>query len=271
MSSPPVMVSVVSQRNSDGVVLYLSPKQAPPVLPYELHGHVSPDSWASRIPVINRLTARYNKPLFEGIYFLVYFIASIALPAVFYPMIFRALDKNHNDNDNFSDFHDDRFFDQDRPFFQARAASLGIWLAVTVLFWTPYLLWKRVGQKHATILGRRWEGEDARTRGAGAFVPSWKIQLPGFYSNSTKLTMSLPPNQMPTSFHPAVYQQSWINGPVDPGNPYPGGPGFQAPGYQNPGSYGNVPLYQDEKAPAYTNQGGATYPDEKQHFDDVRV
>ncbi|KAI0058078.1 hypothetical protein BV25DRAFT_1891819 [Artomyces pyxidatus] len=278
--SAPQMIPVVAQRTSDQVVLYLHQKQAPPVLPFELHGHVSPDSWASRIPTLIRLTSRYNKPLFEGIWMLVYFITAIAVPAALYPVIFHALDKNAtNTFNNFNTFDNfnNRINNNDRPFFETRFITFGIFVGITLFFWIPILVWKHIGQTRATALVNKWAAEDSRNRGAGTFVPVWKVTLPGSFTNNTRLIVTLPPSQIPSSFHPALYQQSWINGPVDGGSGYPG-QGFQGgynfqdgSGYNNPNMYGNIPLYSNDKAPAYNDDGNTRFTDEKQRFDDVKV
>jgi len=76
------------------VMQYLSPTQpAPAMVPFELQNYVSlvltldraiadaiyktqisPEIWEARIPSIARVTSRYSKPLFEGVWALLGFL-----------------------------------------------------------------------------------------------------------------------------------------------------------------------------------------------------
>ncbi|KAA1473887.1 hypothetical protein DENSPDRAFT_866215 [Dentipellis sp. KUC8613] len=238
------MFAQMPMRSSNSIILYLSRKEPPPLLPIELQGHVGPETWAMRIPALTMLASRFHKPIFEGLWLLAAFIASIAVPAAVYPTIFHALDKDDNGNSRFRD---------DQPFFQARAATVGIFIGVSLLFWVPLLVWKMIGQSRANALVRRWSEDDLRLKGPSAFIPVWKMNMPSFWNSSARLTVSLPPSQAPTTFHPAAYLPSWINGPTDPAAgmyyyPVQNGPGSQL----QPNIAGNAGVYGDEKAPAYT-------------------
>lgn len=60
------------------------------------------------------------------------------------------------------------------------------------------------------------------------------------------LTVSLPPNSSPSSFHPNAYLPSYLNGPVDADANYYY-PYKAEPGLPRMSVVGNVPLYLDEK------------------------
>ncbi|KAI0314090.1 hypothetical protein OF83DRAFT_1175075 [Amylostereum chailletii] len=213
-------------------------KQAPPILPRELRGHVSPDSWASRVPQVLRLTARYNQPLFEALWMLAYFILSIAIPAALYIPVTRALDDN-----------DDELSSQ--SFFRAHFVSISLFIAVSLFFWAPILIWKGIGQQRANVLAKRWVGEDSRTTRYSGYVPLWQITLPGIFRNSTRLNIILPTSSSPTvtAFHQAAYLPSWINGPSAPNNPLPPQLSTDGPSFGKNGVYDALPLYTNNNAP----------------------
>lgn len=230
------------QRTPSDILLYLSRKQPPPVLPYELHGHVSPDAWATRIPNLTNLASRYSYPIFEGCWMLAAFFASIVVPIAVYPVIFRAMSKDHR-----------RPGDREGPFFQARAISFAVFIGIMLFFYVPLFIWKYNGQSRANAMVKRWAEDDLRMKGPSAFIPKWKVSMPGVFTMSTKLKVSLPPNQMATNFHPAAYLPSWINGPVD-AQAAPAYNSYQNLGPGMPPNLGEVPLYS-----------------EKYRFDDVKV
>lgn len=98
--------------------------------------------------------------------------ASIAVPAVAYRLIFNSL----RDPD---DIFNRR---EEGPFFQARVASLGVFVGVCLIFFVPLFLWKRIGQKRVDSMVRRWGHDDVRVKGQGEFIPVWKVNMPGVFS-----------------------------------------------------------------------------------------
>ncbi|KAI0267148.1 hypothetical protein BC834DRAFT_98920 [Gloeopeniophorella convolvens] len=254
-------VSVVSERTPGQVILYLNPKQPVPILPYELHEHVTADAWATRIPQLVRMSARYNKPIMEGVLFLFALIASIAVPTGVHNLILHSLEKK--DNDNFDALH------------QSRLISIAIAFGVAFAIYTPLIVWKSLGQARASKLVKRWEAEDARIGASGAFVPVWTVKLSSSFSYNTRLTITTPHAPMHSYFHPAAYMPSWINGPIDP-SANNGFPGVQQ-GFQKPNMYGDVPLYGNYNGPPngatppYVADGAPHYSDEKQGFSDSKV
>jgi len=246
-------VAVVSARTAGQVVLVLNPKEPVPLLPYELHEHVTADAWATRIPQLIHVGSRYNKPLLEGIWLTLMFISAFAVPIGLNSKIFNALNKNAG-NDDFDDFG---------AIHQTRLISAAIFIGIVLLFFIPLGIWKSIGQARLTKLINQWQAEDARSRAPGTFVPVWKAMLSPLRPY-TRLTITTPYVQMQSYFHPAAYMPSWINGPVDPDSK----DGFHAvnQGFQKESMYGEVPLYSDydrNSSEALGERGVQPYLDEK--------
>jgi len=246
-------VAVVSARTAGQVVLVLKPKEPVPLLPYELHEHVTADAWATRIPQLIHLGNRYNKPVLERIWLALMVISAIAVPAGVNSKIFNGL--NNNDNlDNFDDFE---------PIHQTRLITTAIFIGILLVFFIPLGIWKSIGQARLAKLINQWEAEDARLRAPGTFVPVWKAKLSPL-NPYTRLTITTPFVPMQSYFHPAAYMPSWINGPVDTGSK----DGFHVgnQGFQKAAMYGEVPLYgnYDKKySEAPGERGVPPYSDEK--------
>jgi len=253
-------IPVVSSRTPGQVVLYLSPKSPVPTLPYELHEHVTADAWAARLPQLIRLCSRYNQPVLEGVWFLLMFITSIAVPAGLHEPIFHSLRQKMNPNDARQ---------------ESRLITFVIGIAIVMLFFGPHIVWKFMGQKRASELVKRWETEDARLHAPGAFVPVWTVKLAGYRSYDTRLTITTPYESAPSYFHPAAYAPSWINGPPDSGSPNGVPAAYQ--GFQQQVMYGEVPLYGNPyvgsglSLPPYVSDGARGYSDEKIGMDGARV
>ncbi|EIM85483.1 uncharacterized protein STEHIDRAFT_147869 [Stereum hirsutum FP-91666 SS1] len=234
----------VAEKNAHSITFYLRRNQPPPMMPMELSGHVSPDSWASRLFTLNRMCAQYHRPIFEAIWLIMGVIASIAVPAVAYRLIFNSL----RDPD---DIFNRR---EEGPFFQARVASLGVFVGVCLIFFVPLFLWKRIGQKRVDSMVRRWGHDDVRVKGQGEFIPVWKVNMPGVFSTQAELILSLPASH-PSNFHPAAYLPSWINAPIDEKAPayYQSNAASTFPlnGPNGMAVNDGIPLYLDDKAPAY--------------------
>lgn len=98
--------------------------------------------------------------------------ASIAVPAVAYRLIFNSL---RDPNDTFNPR-------EEGPFFQARLASLGVFVGVCLVFFVPLFLWKRIGQKRVDSMVQRWGHDDVRVKGPAEFIPVWKVNMPGVFS-----------------------------------------------------------------------------------------
>ncbi|KAI0275552.1 hypothetical protein BGY98DRAFT_992186 [Russula aff. rugulosa BPL654] len=231
-------IPVISSRTAGEVELHLSPKSPVPKLPYELHEHVTADAWAARIPQLITLCNRYNRPVLEGVWFIVMFIASIAVPAGLHGPILDSLRKNMTLPD---------------AIVETRFITFVIAIGILMLFFGPHIVWKFMGQKRATELVKKWETEDARLHAPGSFIPVWTVKLAGYLSYDT------PPIILPSScYHPA-----WMNGPVDSGSPNGAPATYQ--GFQQQAMYGDVPLYGNGAGlslPPYASDGRA-YSDEK--------
>jgi len=241
-------IPVVSSRTPGQVVLHLSPKSPVPTLPYELHEHVTADAWAARIPQLVQLCNRYNRPVIEGVWFIVMFIASIAVPAGLHHPILHSLKQKMSHADAIA---------------ETRFISFVIAIGILMLFFGPHIVWKFMGQKRATELVKRWEAEDARLHAPGSFTPVWAVKLAGYLSYDSRLTITTPYASPPSYFHPAAYQPEWVNGPTDAGSPNGVPATYQ--GFQHQAMYGDVPLYGNGPGlplPPYASDGRA-YVDEK--------
>jgi len=241
-------IPIVSSRTSGQIELHLSPKSPVPTLPYELQEHVTTDAWAARIPQLIHLCNRYNRPVLEGVWFIVMFIASIAVPAGLHGPILNSLKPK---------------LSRDDAIMETRFISFVIGIGILMLFFGPHIVWKFMGQKRATELVKRWESEDARLHAPGSFVPVWTVKLAGYGSYDTCLTITTPYGSPPSYFHPAAYRPEWINGPADSGSRNGVPATYQ--GFQHQAMYGEVPLYGNESGlslPPYVSDGRA-YSDEK--------
>jgi len=226
------MVHNAAERNQEKIVLYLSPNQPFPTLPFEFQGHISPDDWAVRIPAITALASQYYKPLFERVYTIVAFMAVVILPIALYQVLFRTVDV---DNDPF-----DR---EGSNFFQARTISMGVFIAALVFFALPMVMWKSIGKRRMNAMLRRWAQADRAVKGPAGYIPVWTVSGPTVFKSRTILAITIPPNAPPTIFHPDAYLPSYINGPRDQGAAYyyPYAPG--QPGLPRMSTVGDLPAY----------------------------
>ncbi|KAN0128746.1 hypothetical protein V8E53_013467 [Lactarius tabidus] len=218
-------IAVISTRTAGQVVLFLNPKEQEPLLPYELHEHVTADEWATRVHQLIYMGSRYNKPLLEGIWLVVMFICAFAILLGLNSKIFDALDKNTGN-----------------AIYQTQWVSIAILIGIVLVFFVPLVIWKCIGQARLNQLIKHWEAEDARSRAPGTFVPVWKATLSPLRPY-TRLVVTTPLVQMQSPFHPAAYMPSWINGPADPGS----SDGFDVvnQGFYKANVYGEVPLYDN--------------------------
>jgi len=218
-----------AQRGPDGnITLHVSQAHEMPPLPYELSGLIAHETWEQRTQVIKGMCARFSRPLFERVWFIVAMISTLVLPFPLYRLIFNAV------------------FDPKRPnetFFEARAAGFGIFIGVLVVFWAPLAFWKWMGASRMRAQLRQWETYD-RANASGRFVPEWKVEMPGIFSIVGRVTITTPPSVTPTTFHQGAYLPPYINAPAYMQN----GPAPQGP---MPGTFaynGGAPGYSDEKS-----------------------
>jgi len=198
-----------AQRSADGAITaYVSKTQGMPPLPYELSGLVTHETWGQRTQAIKSMCARFSKPLPERIWFMTAMMSTLILPFLFYRIVFDAV------------------FDPKRPdetFFAARTAGFGVFIGVLLLFWAPLAFWKWLGASRMRSQLRQWEAYD-RANANGRFVPEWKVEMPGIFSLSGRVTITTPPKVPPTNFHPGVYLPPYVNAPAYTRNA-PGQPG----------------------------------------------
>jgi len=219
-----------AQRTADGnITLIVGKAHEMPPLPYELSGLIAHETWDQRTRTIKGMCARFSKPLFERVIFIVAMILTLALPFPLYNLVFNAV------------------FDPRRPndtFFQARAAGFGVFVAVVLFCWAPLAVWKWIGAARMRAQLRQWETND-RANASGRFVPEWKVEMPGIFSINGRVTITTPPSVAPTSFSAGAYLPPYINAPAymhavpaPPQGPMPGTLAYNGggPGYGYSGS-----------------------------------
>jgi hypothetical protein len=225
-----------ASRTSNEIVLYLSPNHpTPSTVPYELQNYISDDQWVVRVPAITKTAAKYSKPMFERIWMLMTAIAMFILPALVYRVIIGSSGGL-------------RFGDEAalRRLHLAKVVSTSMFIGVALLLFTPLIFWKFVGRRRVASMLQKWAAADRARMGANAFIPAWRVKTPGVFRDSIVLSIQLPADQVPSSFHPDAYLPSYINGPTDSSVP----PSYQqdvkgGAGYST--TFGAVPLYGDEK------------------------
>jgi len=227
-----------AQRTADGsITLIVSNAHVMPPLPYELSGLVAHDVWDHRTQTIKMLCARFSKPMYERIWFIVAMIATLALPLPLYRLVFDAV------------------FDENRvnqTFYSARAAGFAIFMGVILVLWAPLAFWKWFGTIRMRSQLRQWDAQD-RSNANGRFVPEWKVEMPGIFSINGRVTVSTPPSGgvAPSNFHTGVQLPPYINAPAYA--PYPV--------YPNQGPMPGTVAYN----------GGVADHDEKSGFQDVNL
>jgi hypothetical protein len=229
MASSPILSP---RRTSNEIVLYLSPTQPAPLLPFELHGSIAPDVWATRLPIIARTAGKYSKPLFERVWLVIAFLAVLIVPMALHDVIYQAILRDDNKVD---------------ARMKARGFSGLIFFGLILLFFVPILAWKLFGRMQMKRVLRRWAAADHKNGLSSSSVSDWSVKTPGVFKDSTVLTIKLPANLSPSSFHPDAYLPSYINGALDADANYYYPYKHNEPGLPRMSVVGNVPLYSDEK------------------------
>jgi len=216
-------------RNANNkIVLYLSPQQPSPFVPVELRGEIQPDVWADRLAAITRTASRYNKPMFERVWFTVGFLAIIIVPVAIFQVILSAL---HFRSDPTTSH-----------VFEARAISFALFVGMVILFLLPLAVWKYIGRKQVNAMLKKWEKADG-----SAAKSIWTVKTPGIFRSSIILRIQLPPGVPVSGFHVNAYLPSYINAPTDPEANYYYPYKSAEPGLPRMSVVGNVPLFTDEK------------------------
>jgi len=207
-------------RNADSTITFVvrrRPENIP--VPYELRDHFSPDKWDSRIIQIKMLCAKYSKPIFERIWFVLAFLACAIIPVALYHVIFLAItpkslrdafdrDRGMSDRPPSNRF-DGRAGDQiEKYMFDTRLITFAIFIGLLIVLWTPYFIWKRIGCVRARALTTRWAVEDGRS--GASFIPRWTIKTPGVFTDDGVVIVTTPPNAAPTLFAPNAHLPPYI-------------------------------------------------------------
>jgi len=223
------------QRNASDIVLYLSSNQPIPPVPFELQGQITPAVWSTRLTTLANTSQRYSKVWLERIWLIVGFLSSLVLPAVLYSVIYNSM--NVVSLDGNVDF---------ARLAESRMITFALFLGVILFFFAPLAIWKIIGRKQTNRLTTQWTKADRMNYGQNA-ASTWKVKTPSVFRDSTILSISLPPNTQPTSFHPNAYLPSYINAPTDGDASYYYPYKSAEVGVPRMSVVGNVPLYVDEK------------------------
>ncbi|KDQ57511.1 hypothetical protein JAAARDRAFT_35225 [Jaapia argillacea MUCL 33604] len=209
------------RRTVDSIVLFLSPSQPPPPVPLELTNYVSASAWAVRLPNIVHVASQYYKPTLEKMWLLLGFISMFVVPLTLNHMIYQAIDRDGDPDINYT--------------LKARAIGFGIFVGIIPLFFLPIVIWKYIGARRVRTMLQDWAKEDRVLRGPTVSLPVWKVKTPGVFRPSIVLTITVPRERPPTTFHPDVYMPTYINAPLDDYTPQmkrkPGLPHLSVIGY----------------------------------------
>ncbi|KZO95633.1 hypothetical protein CALVIDRAFT_528063 [Calocera viscosa TUFC12733] len=193
------------QRNEEAIVVYLTRNDAMPPCPPELRSHVSEGDWSYRLSAVNRIVKRSSMPLFERIWFGVALLVTFVAPILIYHFIFNAFAANQN-------------ITIAAKVAELHAIGFGIFVGICFLFWTPLAIWKGIASMRVRKLMNGFEREDAARQPNAADRPHWKVHLPGVFGTQTRVTISLPPPRLITSFDPLADLPPYIA--AYPGPPY---------------------------------------------------
>lgn len=223
------------RRNASDIVLYLDSRQPIPPVPFELQDQITPAVWSIRLDTLVKISQRYSKLWFERLWIITGFLSSLILPAVLYNVIYKHMNVINSDGD--VDF---------ARLAESRMITFALFLGVLVFFFTPLAVWKFIGRKRVNRLTAQWTKADRMNYGQNA-SSTWKVKTPTVFRDSTILSISLPANMKPTSFHPNAYLPSYINAPTDADASYYYPYKAAEVGVPRMSVVGNVPLYVDEK------------------------
>lgn len=269
------MYTVRVEVNPTQTIALRLPKHLPPndTVPYELQPYYSRDVWVARQRAVLTKGSRYLKPRFEIIFTVFMVLASFALPITIYYVLLNVLPERL---EHFRDGN--RVFTTDDRFWQARAASFGVFVGILLLGWLPFFLWKARGKRTVNQMLAKFSAEDAAVKGSQ--VPNWSMKMPGIGSKALHVMITFPRPPMITPFQMSGSLPPYlVNQPIDPNVPnyFPYmGPGHAqgAPHHAPPSNVPGVPLYneRDEKIPEYSGPTADTYlPHEKERFEDIKV
>ncbi|KAF8322059.1 hypothetical protein DL93DRAFT_2162911 [Clavulina sp. PMI_390] len=211
-------------RNADSTISFTIRRQPENIpVPYELQGLVTSEKWDFRIMEINKLCAKYSKPLFERIWIVFTLLACGIIPTVLYHVLFNAItpkplrDAFDRARDNSTIIGTNRFDvgtidDEIWPYIEkSRWAAFGIFVGLVLVLWTPLILWKYMGARTGRTMATRWAVEDGAS--GPAFVPKWTIRPPGVWTTDGTVTITIPAPAVPSLFNPNAYMPPYIMQP----------------------------------------------------------
>lgn len=208
----------LAERGEGSVTVDLGKKRSDPLpaIPYELQNVYSPEVWQSRVQAATQVCRDWSHPVMERLYFLAILIIQFVIPSIITNVVFSHI------------FAGDDGQIPPSKFFEFRAISMGLFLGVFILFWTPLIIWKYLGKRKVRSLQREWFALDRATSQNG-FVSQWTITKPGLFSSTRVIRISVPSNTvLMTAFHPNAPLPPYINPAPGYGYPEDEKAGFQS-------------------------------------------
>jgi len=155
------------------ITLPLTPNH-PVLLPFELQGHISPDTWAHRVATIVAITSYHTRPTPERLWLIIGFVAAVSVPLSLHTVLLRALQQGSS------------------RVIVARCLEAAIFVGIALGFLIPLTVWKSIGRARLTSLLRQWAYEDLVLKGPYQLLPTWKVKSPGMFRNRTTLIILVP-------------------------------------------------------------------------------
>jgi hypothetical protein len=158
-------MSTNAQRTPENIVVTIKKAFDAPPLPFELHGHIAPETWNFRFHQSHILCNQYSKPFFERIWLLISIIVTLVLPIVLNSVVFNAItpkplrdaiDRQISDNgppSNRFDGNVDNAIGKHQ--LETRGIIFAVLIGVFLVFWLPLIVWKALGTIRANAMTRR--------------------------------------------------------------------------------------------------------------------
>lgn len=202
-----------TEREDGYIIVRLArnPVTLPPV-PLELQSFLTPLEWDRRLVAICELATRYTRPMLEKVWIIVGLIVTLSVPIVLYRALIDAI------------FHSltSRLGDADSKLAEARLITTGVFVAILLIVWGPYILWRTIARLRMRALLTEWGKVDILAKNKGLFVPLWTVKLPNSPIGRITVVVTTPQRASPSVFHPDAYLPPYIPPPPQ----YPGYTGY---------------------------------------------
>ncbi|PVG02422.1 hypothetical protein CPB86DRAFT_804701 [Serendipita vermifera] len=193
-------IPISTERGYGKVTILLKKNEPLPPLPYELQNVYPTETWTTRVQLAAKTCKQWSRPIMERIYFFCVIAILFIVPWVITSVVLMRI---------YGTGRDGRV--PPEKFFEYRAAGMGIFIGVFLLFWGPLIFWKILGRRRLRALERQWLELD-RATGGGGFLPRWKLSKPGIFSSNAAIQVTLPSVPVVISvFHPNAPLPPYIN------------------------------------------------------------